>query len=652
LLAGDDEPTAPIGLLDLLPASELSLVLEEWNRTHADYPRTLCIHHLFEQQVTRTPDATAVTFEREHVTYADLNARANRLARHLIAHGVGPDICVGVCLDRSLEMVVGVLAVLKAGGAYVALDPAHPKERLRGMLADCAPAVVLAHLSLAVCFAGMAVSVIAVDGDAAWAGQRDANVERPALTPEHLVYVIYTSGSTGAPKGVMNEHRTLVNRVAWARRAWELTAADAVLCLTPLTFDGSVREIFLPLSTGARVVLTRPGGHRDPAYLVATIQRQRITTVNLVPSLLQLLVNEVGLQECTTVRQVLCGGESMTSALVARLRERLPRVQLRHLYGPSEAATALTVVDCIGHTGASAVPVGQPIANTRAYLVDRWGRPVPVGVVGELYIGGAGVGRGYVGRAALTAERFVPDPFSVKPGARQYRTGDLGRWLADGQIEFLGRTDFQVKVRGQRVEPTEVEACLCSHSDVREAIVIAREDAPGDQRLVAYYVASRQVRAETLRAHLSEQLPQFMVPAAYVPLDRLPLTSHGKLDRNALPAPAEGAYARRSFEAPVDDTERVLAEIWSEVLGLQRVSRRDQFFDLGGHSLLAVQVISRVRQALEVEVALSELFTRPVLAEFAEAIVDAQLAQFDPDEVAELAALLRSSAPDDARVLP
>ena len=644
-------PARPVRSIEALPESERSLVLREWNRTQADYPSTLCIHHLFEQQVTRTPDATAVECEREHVSYAELNVRANRLAHHLIAHGVGPDVRVAVCVQRSVEMVVGVLAVLKAGGAYVALDPEHPRERLRGMLADCAPAVVLAHLSLADRFGGVGVSVVDVDSDAVWANQPEVNPERHGLTPEHLVYVIYTSGSTGAPKGVMNEHRTLVNRVAWAQRAWELTAADVVLCLTPLTFDGSVREIFLPLSAGARVVLTRPGGHRDPAYLVATIQRHRITTVNLVPSLLQLLVNERGLQECTTVRQVLCGGESMTSALVERLRVRLPRVQLRHLYGPSEAATALTVIDCIGHAGDSAVPVGQPIANTRAYLLDRWGRPVPAGVAGELYIGGAGVGRGYVGRAALTAERFVPDPFSAEPGARQYRTGDLGRWLTGGQIEFLGRTDFQVKVRGQRVEPREVEACLRSHPHVREAVVIAREHAPGDQRLVAYYVASRHLTAETLRGHLSAQLPDYMVPAAYVPLERLPLTPHGKLDRKALPAPSEAAYARRDYDAPVDDTERALAAIWSEVLGLERVSRGDHFFDLGGHSLLAVQVISRVRQGLDVDVALSELFTRPVLADFADGVVDAQLAQFDPDEIAELAALLRSSTPVGAPVL-
>ncbi len=603
-----------------------------------------CIHHLFEAQAARTPNAPAVIGDGRTLSYAELNARANRLAHYLIAHGVGSDVCVGVGLDRRPEMVEGVLAVLKAGGAYVALDPAYPDERLRFMLTDCAPRVLLADASRAGRWAGLGVSVIAVDRDAAWAGLAESDPERRGLTPEHLVYVIYTSGSTGKPKGVMNQHRTLVNRVAWGQRAWELTAADVVLGLTPLTFDGSVREIFLPLASGARVVLARPDGQRDPGYLIATIRRHGITTVNLVPSLLQLLLAE-GLRECTTVRQVLCGGETMAPVLVERLREQLPRVQLRHLYGPSEAATALTAIDCIGHASGSAVPVGRPIANMRAYVLDPLlglgNEPVPVGVAGELYLGGVGVGRGYVGRAAMTAERFVPDPFSEQPGARLYRTGDLARWLADGQIEFLGRTDFQIKVRGQRVEPSEVETRLCSHPQVREAVVTAREPVPGDQRLVAYYVASSPLSAEVLRAHLVEQLPDYMVPAAYVRLARLPLSPHGKLDRSALPAPADADYARRDYEAPADDTEQALAEIWSEVLGIDRVGRRDHFFDLGGHSLLAVQVISRVRQALEVEVALSELFRRPVLADFAEQIIDAQLAQFDPDDLAELASQLR-----------
>jgi amino acid adenylation domain-containing protein len=632
------------------PDSERSLVLDEWNRTQADYPNELCIHHLFEAQAARTPDAPALIGDGRTLSYAELNARANRLAHHLIAHGVGPDVCVGVGLDRSPEMVEGVLAVLKAGGAYVALDPQYPEERLRYMLADCAPAVLLAHASRADRWAGLGVSVVAVDRDDAWAGLAETNPERRGLAPEHLVYVIYTSGSTGRPKGVMNQHRTLVNRVAWARRAWGVTAADVVLCRTLLTFDGSVREIFLPLASGARVVLARPDGHRDPAYLVDTIRSHGITTVNLVPSLLQLLVAEAGLRECTTVRQVLCGGETMAPALVERLREQLPRVQLRQLYGPSEAATALTIIDCIGHAAGSTVPVGRPIANTRAYVLGPGDELVTVGVTGELYIGGVGVGRGYVGRAAMTAERFVPDPFSGEPGARLYRTGDLVRWLADGQIELLGRTDFQVKVRGQRVEPHEVEKRLCSHPQVSEAVVTAREHAPGDQRLVAYYVASSSLSAEALRAHLLEQLPDYMVPAAYVWLAQLPLTPNGKLDRGALPAPADEAYARRGYEAPVDETERTLAGIWSEVLGIERVGRHDHFFDLGGHSLMAVQVISRVRQALDVEVALSELFRRPVLADFAEEIIDAQLAQFDPDDVAELVSLVRNPTSVDVRV--
>jgi len=619
--------------LALLVGDERSMVLEEWNRTEAGYPEGVCVHQLFEAQVGRTPGAVAVVSEGEELTYGELNARSNRLAHHLRSLGVGPDARVGICVERSPEMVVALLAVLKAGGAYVPLDPEYPEDRLRHMLDDSAPAVLLTPAALAERFADVAVRRIRVDADRAeWAHRPETDPPRGALTPEHLAYVIYTSGSTGQPKGVMNQHRALVNRLAWGQRAWEIGAGDTVLCKTSLSFDGSVREIFLPLMAGARVVLARPGGQRDPDYLLEVIGRAGVTTVNVVPSLLQLLLDAPEVERLGVLARVLCGGEALSSALLERFAQRLPGVELHNLYGPSEAATAVTWPRCVPEPGRGVVPIGAPAANTRAYVVDRAGEPVPVGVAGELCIGGVPVARGYLGRAALTAERFAPDPFGGEPGARVYRTGDVVRWLGDGRLEFVGRNDAQVKVRGFRVEPGEIEARLREHPSVRDAVVVAREDVPGDRRLVAYCVAGEALDVEAVRAHVAARLPEYMVPAACVRLERLPLTPSGKLDRRALPAPEGDAYAAREYEAPEGTTEQALAEIWAEVLRLERVGRWDNFFELGGHSLLAVQVISRVRQVLEVEVALGELFTRPVLKEFARELETAAQSDLAPIE--------------------
>jgi amino acid adenylation domain-containing protein/thioester reductase-like protein len=636
-------PERPAGRIAVLPAQERARVVEEWNRTEAEYAAGACVHELFQAQAARTPDAPAVVFQGGHLTYAELNARANRLAHHLARRGVGPDVPVGLCLERGPEMVVALFAVLKAGGVYVPLDAEYPEDRLRYMLADSAPAVLLTQASLADLFAGSDVPRIRIDADAAaWADEAETNPARGTLTPDHLAYVIYTSGSTGKPKGVMNQHRALVNRLAWGRRSWAIDAGEAVLCKTSLNFDGSVREIFLPLVAGGRVVVARPGGHRDPAYLLEVIGRENITTVNLVPSLLQVLLDAEEADSLRGLRRILCGGEALPGALLERCRQLLPGVDLHNLYGPSEAATAVTAPRLSAEAGRAVVPIGGPSANARVYVLDGAGEPAPVGVAGELYIGGAPVARGYLGRPALTAERFVPDPFG-DAGARLYRTGDLVRWTESTDaltharthaLEFVGRNDDQVKVRGFRVELGEIEARLREHAGVREAVVLVREDAPGDRRLVAYYVAGADVEVEALRAHLGGRLPEYMVPAAYVRLDALPLTPSGKLDRKALPAPEGEAYVSREYEPPVNETEEALAGIWAEVLRVERVGRRDNFFELGGHSLLAVRVISGVRQVLGVEVALGELFTRPVLGDFARELAAAARPALPPIEPA------------------
>ncbi|MBB4636053.1 non-ribosomal peptide synthetase [Longimicrobium terrae] len=645
-MAADDR--LGVDRVSLLPAEERARVVEEWNATDAPYPRELCTHQLFERQVERTPDAIAVNGEDGTLTYAELNARANRLAHHLIGLGVGPDILVGLCMERGLEMAVGVLAVLKAGGAYVPLDPDYPADRLRFMVEDSHPAALLASRVPESLVDGLTegsgVPVIRIETDGqAWADRPESNPARTDVHPEHLVYCIYTSGSTGRPKGVMNHHGCLVNRLSWGARVWTMSADDVVMCKTSLSFDGHIREMFLPWSVGARVAMARPGGQRDPDYLVDLIRAEGVTTMNMNASMLLVLLEHPLIEQCTSLRQLLVGGEALPGTGLTRLLERLPATALHITYGPSEAATAMTAMHCGPEQARATVPIGRPTANSRVYLLDAAGGPVPVGVTGELFIGGDSVCRGYLDRPGLTAERFVPDPFGAEPGERLYRTGDLGRWLPDGMMEFLGRNDFQVKVRGFRVEPGEIEARLREHPGVRETVVIVREDVPGDRRLVAYWVGDDALEVDALRAHLAGRLPDYMIPAAFVRLDALPMTPSVKLDRAALPSPEGGAYASREYEPPVNETEEALAEIWAEVLRIDRVGRRDNFFDLGGHSLLAVQVVSRVRQALGVNLPLGELFTRPVLQDLAQEVMDAQLAQFDPAELAELAALLGES---------
>ncbi|HEX6745683.1 MAG TPA: amino acid adenylation domain-containing protein [Longimicrobium sp.] len=654
-MAADDGRS--VDRIPILPEAERALVLREFNDTRREYPRDVCVHELFEAQVARTPGAVAVGFEGERVTYAELNARANRLAHHLRALGAGPDVRVGICMERSVEMVVGLLGILKAGGAYVPLDASYPVDRLRNMLEDSAPAVLLTHppqaATAAALSAGSAIPVLDLTGDAAWADQPETNPGREGLGPQNLAHVLFTSGSTGRPKGVMLEHGSLVNRLAWMQDRYGMEPGEALLQKTPFSFDVSFWEFFWPLMVGARLVMARPGGHRDPAYLAATIQAERITTAHFVPSMLQLFLEHPAAERCTGLLRVPVSGEAVSAALVRQFHRRLPGVGLYNQYGPTESGE---VTEWACDPGAERVSIGRAIHNSAVYVLDRAGEPVPVGVAGELFIGGVAVARGYLGRPRLTAERFVPDPFG-EPGARLYRTGDLCRWVevrgcesakvrkSDGDdnsreadstlalshsrtfaLEYLGRTDFQVKIRGFRVEPGEIEARLAAHPGVREAVVLALDDGAGGKRLVAYFVGEA-LESEALRAHLSGQLPEYMVPAAFVRLETLPLTPNGKLDRRALPAPDADAFAVRDYEAPVGETEQALAEIWSELLGVERVGRGDHFFALGGHSLLAVRVVSRVRQALGVEAEIGDLFLRPVLADFARGLETAARAE-------------------------
>ncbi|MFZ1005656.1 MAG: amino acid adenylation domain-containing protein, partial [Candidatus Sulfotelmatobacter sp.] len=621
-MVADD--TRAVHRLSMLPESERHQLLYEWNDTKTEYPADKCVHQLFEEQAAQRPEAVAVVFEDQELTYEDLNLRANQLGNYLVKLGVGPEVRVGICMERSPEMVVGLLGVLKAGGAYVPLDPVYPADRLTYMVQDAKIEVLLTQSKFQQRLPDYAGRLIEFDVD--WeliAGESGSSfVSVSKVIAENLAYVIYTSGSTGKPKGVAVEHCQVCNQLFWAGAALSLGLADRVLQKASFSFDASILEIFLPLARGAQIIIAKPGGERDVDYLVRLVIEKAVTYVDLVPALLEQMLEHPTIKQWTSLRVMSCGAEILKPELVSVFYQSLSG-ELWNTYGPTEATVQSTFTACTTEEGQN-VPIGRPIANTQIYILDAYTQPVPQGVTGELCIGGGGVARGYLNQEELTAERFIADGFSGTAGARLYRTGDLGRWLADGNIEFLGRNDFQVKIRGFRIELGEIEARLAEHPEVREAVVLAREDTAGEKRLVAYYTASRigeaeaaSVGAERLRLHLSVVLPDYMVPAAYVRLESLPLTPNGKLDRKALPAPEQEAYAVRSYEEPVGEMETKLAEVWAEVLQLEKVGRHDNFFELGGHSLLAVRVVSRLQQVLSVEVAIRDLFVHPELADLA-----------------------------------
>ncbi len=581
------DPTRAVSELDLL-GDQRDLVLNRWNDTAGEIPPGT-LHGLVEAQVARTPDAPALTFRGESLSYRELDARANRVAHRLRELGVGPGTLVGVFANRSFELVAGLLGVLKAGGAYVPLDPEYPADRLAFMLDDAAAPVVLTQAGLRDTLPPGDATVVVLDDLTGPETRLD-----PEAGPDDPAYVIYTSGSTGRPKGVPNGHRGIVNRLDWMQRAYGLDGTDAVLQKTPASFDVSVWEFFWPLSTGARLVLAEPGGHKDAAYLRDLLVSERITTAHFVPSMLTLFLAEDGVETCTELRRVVCSGEELPLVAAREFTTRLPHCALHNLYGPTEAAIDVTAWHCTPEALAqvASVPIGAPIRNLRIYVLDRRGNPCPVGVPGELHIAGAGLALGYHNRPELTAEKFVPDPFH---SGRMYRTGDLASWRPDGTIAFLGRIDHQVKLRGLRIELGEIETALREQDGVRDAVVLVREDTPGDKRLVGYVVGDADAGA--LRTALKLTLPDYMVPPSFVTLDELPLTPNGKLDRKALPAPVASRDASTELVAPSTPLEILVADIWRDVLKVDELGVDDDFFDLGGHSMLATQVVARIAKA-------------------------------------------------------
>jgi amino acid adenylation domain-containing protein len=615
------DPGRRVSELPLLTDAERHQILVQWNDTATEYPRDKCIHGLFEEQVEKTPDAIAVVFEERQLTYRELNSRANRLAHYLRKQGVGPEVPVGICVERSLEMIVGILGILKAGGAYVPIDPTYPLERMTFVMEDTKAPVILTQRHLANVFSKHAASVLCLDADFGIMTHESEENCVNETAADNLAYVMYTSGSTGRPKGVCVLHRGVVRLVTGTNYV-RLSSEEVFLQLASISFDASTFEIWGSLLNGAKLVVMPPG---TPSIeeLGQAFKKDQITTLWLTAGLFHLMVDE-NLEAFTNVRQLLAGGDVLSVSHVRQLLSNHDCILING-YGPTENTTftcshAVELPDPLEKS----IPIGRPVANTRVYILDRWLQPVPVGVPGELCIGGDGLARGYLNRPELTAEKFIPNPFSGEPGDRLYRTGDVARYLPDGTIEFMGRIDNQVKVRGFRVEPGEIESVLGRHPAVKETAVMAGKDKTGRSRLVAYVVPkiAWEITINALRNFLKQKLPGYMVPSAFVMLDSLPLTPNGKVDRQALPDLHSGRLdTEKEFAPPRNVTEMMLAQIWEQVLDVRPIGIRDNFFELGGHSLLAVRVASEINKMTKIKFPVMTIFEFPTIEQLTEALM-------------------------------
>lgn len=633
-----------IAELSIIPEKELKKLLIEWNNTITKYPDNICLHQLFEAQVERAPEAVAVVFEGKQLTYRELNCRANQLAHYLQSLGVGPDVPVGIFMERSLEMVIGIYGIIKAGGAYVPLDPEYPQERLAFMIKEARATVLLTQKHLSASLSKCDAKIICLDDDWSTIAKESSRNLAAGIKPENLAYVIYTSGSTGTPKGVMNIHRGICNRLLWMQDTYQLTGEDRVLQKTPFSFDVSVWEFFWPLLIGARLIVARPGGHKDSNYLVRVIQEQGISTIHFVPSMLQVFLDEKDVEKCLSLKRVICSGEALPYELQERFFAKLG-AELHNLYGPTEAAVDVTYWECQRESDLRTVPIGRPIANTQIYILDPRLQPVPIGTPGELHIGGIQVARGYLNRPDLTAEKFIPDPFSKQPGAHLYKTGDLARYLPNGAIEYLGRIDYQVKIRGLRIELGEIEAVLSGHKAISQVVVVARENQSHDKQLVTYFVPKLDsgVTVDEFRQYLQTRLPEYMIPQHFVKLDTLPLTSNGKVDRRALPAPQEDRQKDETYVAPRNEVERIIVGIWQELLQVKNVGIYDNFFGLGGHSLLLIRMRNRLQECFHKELSIVEMFRHPTIDMLAKFLTQKQKIQPSFTASQELARKQRES---------
>jgi amino acid adenylation domain-containing protein len=635
---------AKISELDIVSDREKNRLLIEFNQTQTEYPNDKCFHQLFEERVALTPNNIAVVFQGTQLTYQELNERANQLAHYLQSLGVGAEVIVGICVERSLEMLVGLLGILKAGGAYLPLDPAYPQERLAFMLEDARLPILLTQQSLAARLPKHHAQVICLDRDREIIERysiqnlklvlSEANVST-IPNPSNLAYVIYTSGSTGKPKGTLITHQGLVNYLSWCVQAYAVAEGNGSCVHSSLAFDATITGLFAPLLVGNKVHLVSEELGLDAlANIVAN--NSNYSLIKITPAQLELLSQQLSPQQaadCT--KAFIIGGEKLTTQTIAFWQKYAPKTRLINEYGPTETVVGCCVYNVPIDTHQSgSIPIGRPIANTQLYILDRNLNPVPIGIPGELYIGGEGVARGYLNRPDLTAEKFIPHPFSNIPGARLYKTGDLAKYLPNGEIEYLGRIDNQVKIRGYRVELGEIEAIIGQEPTIKKAVVILREDEPDNKRLVAYLVphSKQQIDISDLRNFLQDRLPDYMIPSAFVFLKTLPLTTNGKIDRQALPKPENlRSHLAVTFVAPRNAIENAIADIWTEVLKLEKVGIHDNFFDLGGHSLLLTQVTSRLYNAFGVELSLRQLFTTPTIAQLSELIAAEQIKQADSE---------------------
>ncbi|AFY89165.1 non-ribosomal peptide synthetase [Chroococcidiopsis thermalis] len=593
-------PLSAISALEILPPNELHQLLVDFNTTQAEYPKNKCIHQLFEEQVEKTPDAVAVVFENKQLTYSELNIRANQLAHYLQQLGVKLEVPVGICVERSLEMVIGLLGILKAGGAYLPIEPTYPLERQAFILKDAQTPVLLTQQHLAANLPTSATQVIYLDTDWQIINQQSTNNPVSDITTLNLAYIIYTSGSTGKPKGTLIHHQGLVNYLSWCSQAYGVEQGTGTIIHSPLGFDLTITSLFSPLLVGNQVEILSPDEGIE-TLANALRDRSNLSLVKITPAHLKLLCQILSPQSAAgRTRAFIIGGENLLAEDIAFWREFAPETMLVNEYGPTE-----TVVGCCiykvppGENLSTSVAIGEPIANTQLYVLDQHCQPVPIGVVGDLHIGGLGLARGYLNQPQLTAQKFIPNPFSQTPGERLYKTGDLARYRADGVLEYLGRIDDQVKIRGFRIELAEIQSVILEYSGVKEAVVIAREDVPGNKRLAAYIVwnAESPSSIDVMQSFLQEKLPDYMVPSVFVPLKELPLTNNGKVNTKALPAPEQVRAASGTFVPPTTPTEKLLADIWTQVLRVERLGIHDNFFELGGDSILSIQIIAKANQA-------------------------------------------------------
>jgi amino acid adenylation domain-containing protein/thioester reductase-like protein len=617
------EPEKRISCLDMLTVEERQKILYEWNKTTKDYPRNKTLQQLIEEQVEKTPHNIAAEFEDLKLTYKELNEKSNQLAHHLRKQGVRPDTFVAIACERSLEMIVGILGILKAGAAYVPLDPAFPSERLAYMLEDTKVPIILTHGDLYRKFPKTEASIFLIDNEQELLAIYPTSNPIHLAESHHLAYIIYTSGSTGKPKGVLSTHKGAVNRLLWMKDYCQVDENDCILQKTPTTFDVSVWELLLSFLSGARLVFAKPEGHKDPQYLREIINDKGVTLMHFVPSMLEafLLPKKI---KCPTLQRVITSGEALSYSLKNRFYKCLPHVQLHNLYGPTEASIDVTYWDCSSKKYAGIVPIGKPIWNTSLYILDKWLNPVPRGITGELYLGGEGLAKGYLNKPELTAEKFIENPFVTEEEKAQgknmhlYKTGDVCRWLNDGNVEYLGRTDHQIKIHGVRIELGEIESAILQHPHVKETIVIIREDIQNDKRLVAYFIAKKKKEREepALNDYLKNKVPHYMVPTAFVELSEFPLTANGKINRKDLPIP-EYKGNEETYVAPRTKTEKELCVIWQGVLKIDKIGIQDNFFELGGHSLLVTQLIFRLNEKFNLSIPLREFFSQPTIENMA-----------------------------------